>query len=248
MLSEREVAAAVGTTACDADGGKLGTVEHFFVDDRTGRPSWVAVTTGLFGTRTSMVPVQRASLAEGRLVLPVTRDAVRAAPEVGDGEHLTRDDEGRLRRHYGLEVAGLEVAAPEQAVEQADGGMVRSEQRLRVGTERVAATRVRVVKYVVTEDVQITVPVRHEEIRLEEVPLDAPDTGPEESLVPAATGDGLPEEIVLHTERPVVTVEVVPTERVRLRTEVVEGQETVTGQVQREQIAVDQQPAPRPGR
>jgi stress response protein YsnF len=39
----------------------------------------------------------------------------------------------------------------------------------------------------------------------------------------------------------VVSVEVVPTERVRLRTEVVQGQETVTRQVQREQIAVDQQ-------
>jgi hypothetical protein len=37
----------------------------------------------------------------------------------------------------------------------------------------------------------------------------------------------------------------VPTERVRLRTEVVQGQETVTGQVQREQIVVDQDNAPR---
>ena len=79
---------------------------------------------------------------------------------------------------------------------------------------------------------------------MEEVPIDAPDAGPEESLldddrsVPA--DGGLPDEIVLHTERPVVTVEVVPTERVRLRTELVQGQETVTGQVQREQIAVDE--------
>jgi len=127
-----------------------------------------------------------------------------------------------------------------------DGGMVRSEEQLQVGTERVAARRVRIVKYVVTEEVQITVPVRREEVRIEEVPLDAPDPGPGESLVPAAEGaatGGLPEEIVLHTERPVVTVEVVPTERVRLRTEVVQGQETVTGQVQREQIVVDQHPA-----
>jgi stress response protein YsnF len=56
-------------------------------------------------------------------------------------------------------------------------------------------------------------------------------------------GGRLPDEIVLHTERPVVTVEVVPTERVRLRTQVVEGQETVTEQVQREQIVVDQEAA-----
>jgi stress response protein YsnF len=277
MLTEREVSAAVGGTAYDADGGKLGTVEHFFVDDRTGTPSWVAVTTGLFGTRTSLVPVQSAALEDGRLVLPVTKDAVRSAPEVGEGGHLSPDDEARLRRHYGLEVAGTgepawtadstgltpagaapaedehedghederaervgRHTAPEGA-ETSDGGMVRSEEQLRVGTERVAATRVRIVKYVVTEEVQVTVPIRREEIRVEEVPLDAVDE-PGESLVPAASGGGgLPDEIVLHTERPVVSVEVVPTERVRLRTEVVQGQETVTRQVQREQIAVDQQ-------
>jgi stress response protein YsnF len=131
--------------------------------------------------------------------------------------------------------------------------MVRSEERLVVGTESVATTRARIVKYVVTEEVQITVPIRREEIRIEEVPIDAPDL-PGESLIDdgrhvadvpgSAVGSGLPSEIILHTERPVVTVEVVPVERVRLRTEVVQGQETVTEQVQREQIAVDQHAVP----
>ena len=55
--------------------------------------------------------------------------------------------------------------------------MTRSEEQLRVGTERVATTRARLVKYVVTEEVQITVPIRREEIRVEEVPVDAADDG-----------------------------------------------------------------------
>jgi hypothetical protein len=38
---------------------------------------------------------------------------------------------------------------------------------------------------------------------------------------------------------------VVPVERVRLRTEVVQGQETVTGQVQREEIVVEETPSSR---
>jgi stress response protein YsnF len=125
--------------------------------------------------------------------------------------------------------------------------MTRSEEQLRVGTERVATTRARLVKYVVTEDVQITVPIRREEIRIEQVPLDEPIGDRQgETLVPASgtPSGGLPDEIILHTERPVVTVEVVPVERVRLRTDLVEGQETVTGQVQREQIAVDEHAAP----
>lgn len=361
MLSEREVSAAVGSTAYGANGDKLGTVEHFYVDDRTGAPTWVSVTTGLFGTRHSVVPAVDAAYDEddGSLRLPVSAEAVKNAPHLA-GDHLDPAEEAELRRHYGIpdtgiadpgiadhglagpgpagadvaagtpgrlppvppspggrhESAGLDdrrpgdrsaedlggtealgkagdlgntavMAAPTQEIPAvpppppADaahetahtGAMTRSEEQLRIGTERVATTRARLVKYVVTEEVQITVPIRREEIRIEEVPLDAPDPGPGESLTddspthgsatpdsaahdqgrpgtaqPAAgqgqTG-GLPEEIVLHTERPVVTVEVVPVERVRLRTETVEGQERVSGQVQREQIVLDESSSPR---
>jgi stress response protein YsnF len=122
----------------------------------------------------------------------------------------------------------------------------------------------RVVKYVVTEEVQISVPIRREEIRIEEVPSDALDTdggvvtegeplqagsAPAGPAVGSPAGgslaDGLPDEIVLHTERPVVTVEVVPVERVRLTTELVAGQTSVSERVQREQVTVDQHPVPR---
>jgi stress response protein YsnF len=278
MLDEREVSAAIGSTAYDATGQKIGTVEHFYVDDRTGAPTWVAVMTGLFGTRQSVVPAVDAGFADGRLSLPVAVDAVKSAPRL-TGDHLTPADEEELRRHYGAqdEVAvrdetavqddvavrdEVPVAAPAAASPTVeipaeaplpaaahDGGMTRSEEQLVVGTERVATTRARLVKYVVTEEVQITVPIRREEIRVEQVPVDAPDDLPGETLLPevprtATASGGLPDEIVLHTERPVVTVEVVPTERVRLRTQLVQGQETVTEQVQREQIVVDQDTAP----
>lgn len=264
MLSEREVSASIGGTAYGTNGDKLGTVEHFFVDDRTGAPTWVAVATGFFGTRHSIVPAGDASFEDGSLRLPVTADAVKSAPDLS-GDHLDPAEEAQLRRHYGIEeevgpgtgpveppTQELRMpppSVPNEAPEPAtasDGSMVRSEERLQVGTERVATTRARLVKYVITEDVQITVPIRREEIRVEEVPIDAPDRGPGESLVEDDAGrgaGGLPDEIVLHTERPVVTVEVVPTERVRLRTELVEGRETVTGQVQREQVVVDETPA-----
>ncbi|MGY1826698.1 DUF2382 domain-containing protein [Blastococcus sp. SYSU DS0541] len=260
MLSEHEVTAAIGSTAYGDGGDKLGTVEHFFVDDRTGEPTWVAVTTGLFGTRHSIVPARNASWEDGRLRLPVTASAVTSAPAM-EGTHLAPADEEELRRHYGL--AGEQVAtsagghheqrdaagAPTREGAPAHGTMTRSEERLRVGTEQVAARRVRLVKYVVTEEVQVTVPIRREEIRLEEVPLDgaatAGDTTAGESLVPDdAPATGLPDEIVLHAERPVFGVEVVPVERVRLRTEVVDGHETVTEQVLREQISVDRDDTP----
>jgi stress response protein YsnF len=278
MVSEQEISAAIGGTAYGSDGGKLGMIEAFFADDRTGTPTWVAVSTGLFGTRHSIVPVSGATFHDGALRIPVTADAVKSAPPMA-GDHLDPADEEALRQHYGIATQGIAAqppvagqspaaedpvpvgtaprhAAPAEAAAAvappSDGAMTRSEEQLRVGTERVATTRARLVKYVVTEEVQITVPIRREEIRVEQVPVDAEDGDwAGESLeVPAGTpgaaataSGGLPDEIILHTERPVVTVEVVPVERVRLRTELVQGQETVTEQVQREQIVADQTPS-----
>ena len=300
MLNERELSAAIGSTAYDADGDKIGTVEHFFADDRTGAPTWVAVTTGLFGTSHSVVPATGATFAEGTLRLPVRKAAVRDAPQPADPAHLDPATEADLRRHYGLspataappQAAPPQAAPPQAAPPQAapppapvpgatdtgtipvaavhggaeppgpvpvpehevaaahgtggvtDGAMTRSEEQLRVSTERVASGRMRMVKYVVHEEVQVTVPIRREEVRLEELPAGSEDVpvGAGESLLPPGTepGPGLPEEIVLHAERPVVGVEVVPVERVRLRVETVAGQERVTERVQREQIAVDE--------
>ena len=285
MLSERELSAAIGSAAYGPDGEKIGTVEHFFTDDRTGAPTWVAISTGLFGTRHSVVPATDATFSEGSVRLPVTKEAVRTAPSVSD-QHLDPDAEALLRRHYGLD-SGTGTTAPavpagddtttrdlsqppsdaagsgsrqdtvdtEQAAAgghtvpvaavprpqaaPTDGAMTRSEEQLRVTTERYAAKRVRVVKYVVTEEVQITVPIRREEIRIEELPLD--DDAPAAADAPGAVGTGgLPETIVLHTERPVVTTEVVPVERVRLRTEWVEEQQQVRDQVRRERVDVDE--------
>jgi uncharacterized protein (TIGR02271 family) len=262
MLSEREVSAAVGSTAYGTDGDKLGTVEAFFVDDRTGAPTWVAVSTGLLGTRHAIVPAVDAAFDDGALRIPVTGQAVKDAPTMA-GDHLDPAEEEALRRHYGVGTAGVgavgdtrppvPAAVPDRPTDDvrptaSDGSMTRSEEQLRVGTERVSTSRARLVKYIVTEDVQITVPIRREEIRVEEVPLDAGDAaGPAgEGLVAESgmTSGGLPDEIILHTERPVVTVEVVPVERVRLRTEVVQDTETVTEQVQREQIVVDEHRPP----
>jgi len=274
MVSEQEISAAIGGTAYGSDGGKLGTIEAFFADDRTGAPTWVAVSTGLFGTRHSVVPVSGATFDDGALRIPVTADAVKSAPPMS-GEHLDPADEEALRRHYGIAAqspvpadpgpvdtgrrpaAEAEAESARAVAPPSDGAMTRSEERLRVGTERVATTRARLIKYVVTEDVQITVPIRREEIRVEQVPVDAEDGDwAGESLevpggIPGSAttaSSGLPDEIILHTERPVVTVEVVPVERVRLRTELVQGQETVTEQVQREQIVADETPTPTRGR
>jgi len=272
MLTDRDLSEAVGTTAYGADGEPLGAVGHFLADDRTGRPTWAALRPDPSGPRVVVVPVAGARFADGGLRVPVRRALVDGAPPITTAEHLDPEEERVLRHYYGVEegrdsglrqedvgptaapftvpdpaaTSDVPAAAPAPAAAASDGAMTRSEEQLRVRSEQVATTRVRLVKYVVTEEVQVTVPLRREEVRLEELPVDAPDPGPGESIGPdggyaeAPTETGLPDEIVLHREEPVISVRVVPAERVRLRTDLVEGQEQVSGRVQREQIVVDQ--------
>ena len=125
--------------------------------------------------------------------------------------------------------------------EPRDQAMSRSEEELVLETVWRPAERVRVRKRVVEEEVTVTVTVRREELEIEREPasrFDPPrrDAGePMEALV-----------MVLHEERPVVGVEVVPTEVVRVRRGVVRvDRATVTDTVRRERIDVAREDADR---
>ena len=101
--------------------------------------------------------------------------------------------------------------------------MTRSEERVRTGTEQVQAGRARLRKYVVTEQEQVTVPVTREEVRVEREPIT------EGNYDKAMDGPALSEEeheVVLNEERPVVTTEAVPVERVRLAKDQVQDEQT----------------------
>jgi uncharacterized protein (TIGR02271 family) len=114
--------------------------------------------------------------------------------------------------------------------------MTRSEEQLRVGTERVEAGRARLRKYIVTETETRTVPVSHEEVRVEREPIT------DANMPNAMSGPAISEEeheVVLTAEKPVVAKEAVPVERVRLDTETVTDQVQVSEEIRKEQIDVD---------
>ncbi|CRK56024.1 putative conserved domain protein [Alloactinosynnema sp. L-07] len=114
--------------------------------------------------------------------------------------------------------------------------VVRSEERLRVTTERVEAGRVRLRKYVVTEPQQLTVQLTHEEIHVEReiigetelATLKADPRSFAESVV----------EVTLHRDQPVVTKDTVPVERIRLATRPVTVEHTVTDEIRKEQFDI----------
>lgn len=110
--------------------------------------------------------------------------------------------------------------------------VVRSEERLLVGTETRAVERVRLRRQVVSEEVTRTVTLRREELVVEREPL--ADEGVTVGGHEPATHEEL--EIVLHEERVEVRTVVVPVERVRVRVVRVEGESTVTEVLRREEI------------
>ncbi|ROQ26374.1 uncharacterized protein (TIGR02271 family) [Streptomyces sp. PanSC19] len=283
MIAHEQIATVLDHPVYDTEGKKIGDAKHVFVDDATGRPAWVTVKTGLFGTSESFVPIKDASMVDDHLEVPYPKDRVKDAPhvDVDGGGHLDASEEQRLYEYYGIAwdeawqranqpgeagwahgtagttgaagtagmtgTAGLrdrdgdglsnrDAGMARSDTSVGDDAMTRSEEQMHVGTERVETGRVRLRKYVVTEQVQQTVPVRHEEVRVEREPIT--DANREQAL----SGPEISEaehEVTLHEERPVVETRTVPVERVGLRTDEVTEEETVTGQVRKEHIDVE---------
>ncbi|MCZ2813911.1 PRC and DUF2382 domain-containing protein [Modestobacter sp. VKM Ac-2979] len=256
MITQQDITSIIGSNAVDADGDKLGKVGQVYLDDQTGSPEWATVSTGMFGTSETFVPLTDATVADGTLRVPYQKSKVKDAPRVdADQGHLSPEEETELYRYYGVGVgtdtARVDTARTDTVGTDAnrhgtvghdtsgpttDDAMTRSEEQIRVGTQQVEAGRARLRKYVVTEEVTTTVPVSHEEVRLEREPIT--DANRDEALAGPAISEE-EHEVVLHAERPVVAKETVPVERVRLETETVTEQETVTDTVRKEQIESD---------
>lgn len=242
----------LGESITDAQGGKIGKVADLW-DDGEGN-AFASVHTGLFGGRASFVPLAEATTQGDSLVVPYSKDQVKDAPNIDEREEMSYEDEQRLYSHYGVATGAtgtLTETAPgadtvtgsaadagyDTSGATTDDAMTRSEQRLQVGTQQTEAGRARLRKHVVTENVTTTVPVSHEEVRLEREPITEANRGD------ALGGPDLSEEeheIVLTEERPVVGTETVPVERVRLGTEGVTEQREVGGEVSHEEISLDE--------
>jgi uncharacterized protein (TIGR02271 family) len=251
-----------GRTMVDGDGDRIGSIEDIYADDQSGAPEWALVKTGLFGTKSSFVPIAQASQRNDDVQVPYDKQLVKDAPRIEADQHLSEAEEQQLWRHYGLDYGAGQAgtgAQPQPDTEEVDrpvgagaGGrrsgddtasrgvdeaMTRSEEELRVGTETRERGRARLRKYVTTEEVTQTVPVQREEVRLEREPVTDANLGA------ATSGPELTEsehEVVLHEERPVIDTEVVPRERVRLDTDTVTEERQVGEEVRKEQIEVDE--------
>jgi uncharacterized protein (TIGR02271 family) len=236
-----------GATMVDRDGDRIGTIESIYVDDQTGQPEWALVNTGLFGTRSTFVPIAQASTSGDQVQVPFEKQRVKDAPNIDPDGHLSEQEEQELWRHYGLDYDASDAAAGtgdtgrdsvgrDVSGPTTDEAMTRSEEELRVGTQTRERGRARLRKYVVTEDQQVTVPVQREQVRVEREPIT------DANLDAATSGPAISEEeheVTLREEQVVVDKRAVPKERVRLDTETVTEERQVAEEIRKEQIEVD---------
>ena len=112
-----------------------------------------------------------------------------------------------------------------------DNAVTLREEQLNVGKQRVETGRVRIRKYVVTEQQTVTVPVEREEFEVVREPITDGTTG-------GTLGEETAE-VTLSEEQPVVETQVVDKERVGLQTHTVSDEKQVQAEVGHEEFAVD---------
>jgi len=234
----------IGANLYDATGDKVGTIHQIFVDDRTGQPEWLTVSTGWFGTSTQFVPIAGTSRLEGGISVPYTKDQIKDAPSIDTDRHLDAAEERRLYEHYGLSYDATDHQTAYGGRERADEGyyydhsddddahVTLSEEQLAVDKREREAGKVRLRKYVVTEDVNVTVPVRKQVARVVRTPASGTARG-------SITDDDVVEEITLKEEEVVVDKSFFFNETATTEIYTVTEQQAVKGKVRREEVEID---------
>jgi uncharacterized protein (TIGR02271 family) len=255
----------VGHKVLDDEGQSIGKIKQVLLDERTNEPTWVSVHTGLFGMKETLVPLQGARYVEEDIQIPYDKATVKDAPNIDGGHDLTEREKAEISDYFarhgnvprqaggesdrmtGAAAGGTAAGGPGMregmAGERGDWvgsdedetRMVRHEEQVDIGVERRQSGEARVHKSVESERFDETVPLHHEELRVERRPITDPSQvedreGMEESE----------ERFILHEERPVVSKREVPVEEVRVRKQEVSHDEHVEGERRRERIEMDE--------
>ncbi|MBT1004249.1 PRC-barrel domain-containing protein [Paenarthrobacter sp. DKR-5] len=83
-----------------SDGEKIGGIAQIYLDDGTDQPSWVTVSTGLFGSHETFIPLAGARTEGSDIIVQYSKDQIKDAPRVDPGGHLEPEEEDKLFRHY----------------------------------------------------------------------------------------------------------------------------------------------------
>jgi sporulation protein YlmC with PRC-barrel domain len=103
-ITEAEAYESHSRTIVDSDGKTLGKVDEIYLDNRTQKPEWATVSSGLLGGKSQFVPLAGASSDGDNIHARVTMKQVKNAPSVQHDRHLSEEEESRLFEHYGTSI------------------------------------------------------------------------------------------------------------------------------------------------
>ncbi|WP_198167668.1 PRC-barrel domain-containing protein [Microbispora sp. ATCC PTA-5024] len=105
MITREQISMVLDHPVYDPNGDKVGEVKNVFLDDATGRPEWLCVKTGLFGTKRAFVPFKDADWVADHVEVPYEKAYVKDAPSVApdDDGHLSPEQEHDLYSYYDLD-------------------------------------------------------------------------------------------------------------------------------------------------
>jgi sporulation protein YlmC with PRC-barrel domain len=227
MPNTQDITSWRGQKLVGHDGEKIGTIDEIYVDEQTGEPEWLAVSTGLFGSRVSFVPLAEAQRDGDDVRVPYSKDQVKDSPNAEADGALSQDEESRLYQHYGYDYSE----------HRSESGLPAGSQ----GRDRGRGTTGRDVSGPETDDAMTRSEeelsaVQREEVRIEREPIT--DANRDAAL---SGGDITEEEheVTLHAEEPVVDKRTVPKERVRMDRDTVIDERQVSDEVRKERIEAD---------
>lgn len=120
-------------TLIDRDGDKIGEIDDVYEDQRGSHAEWALVSTGLFGTKKTFVPLRDAHPIGEDLRVPVARSRVKDAPHIDADAEPDANAERRVFEHYELAhtTNGGDASGP-----TTDDAMTTFAEELDVVTER----------------------------------------------------------------------------------------------------------------
>src|SRR4051812_5849717 len=256
-----------GQDLYDQSGEKIGKIEEIYLDADTGAPEWALVNTGLFGTKSTFVPLRDASDDAGNVRVPYEKSQVKDAPKIDPDGELSQQQESELYRHYGLDYSETrsDSGLPEGGAGAGTTGTAdtrtdthRTDEAGTVGhdtsgpTTDQAMTRSEEELHVgktqhETGRARLRKYVVEDEVT-QTVPVQREEVRIErEPITDANAGEAMDgpaisdeeHEVVLHEEEVVAEKRAVPKERIRMDKDTVTEEQQVSETVRKEEIDVD---------
>ena len=92
-----------GEMLFDRGGEKIGKLQEVYVDVENDAPQFATVKEGFISRHLTFVPLGGLTVGPDGLRVPVTRDQIKAAPNIEQhGDELSQADESALYHHYEL--------------------------------------------------------------------------------------------------------------------------------------------------